>query len=66
MSDSSNTTESNQSEPLYSKGYTHYVLGVLVMVYVFNFDDRQILAILAEPIKADLGLSDTQLGLLSY
>lgn len=65
MSDSSNTTESNQSEPLYTKGYTNYVLGVLVMVYVFNFVDRQILAILAEPIKADLGLSDTQLGLLS-
>lgn len=52
-------------QPLYTKGYTHYVLGVLVMVYVFNFVDRQILAILAEPIKQDLGLSDTQLGMLS-
>src|SRR5262249_53674446 len=41
-----------------------YVLGVLVVVYTFNFIDRQILSILLEPIKHDLGLSDTQLGLL--
>jgi predicted MFS family arabinose efflux permease len=42
-----------------------YVLGVLVVVYTFNFIDRQILSILLEPIKTDLGLSDTQLGLLT-
>ena len=41
-----------------------YVLGVLVVVYTFNFIDRQILSILLEPIKHDLGLSDTQLGVL--
>ena len=35
------------------------------MVYTFNFIDRQILSILLEPIKQDLGLSDTQLGLLT-
>ena len=58
-------SEKDASTPLYTKGYTHYVLGVLVMVYVFNFVDRQILAILAESIKTDLDLSDTQLGLLS-
>ncbi|HMO69165.1 MAG TPA: MFS transporter, partial [Novosphingobium sp.] len=33
-------------------------------VYTFNFLDRQILAILAEPVKADLGLTDTQMGAL--
>jgi MFS family permease len=38
---------------------------VLLLVYVLNFLDRQILNILAEPIKADLQLSDTQLGLLA-
>ncbi len=43
----------------------NYVLGVLVVVYTFNFVDRQILSILIEPIKAELGLSDTQIGLLS-
>lgn len=44
---------------------TSYVLGVLLVVYVFNFIDRQIIAILAPAIKADLGLSDTQIGALS-
>ena len=51
--------------PKFSKAYTRYVLGMLVVVYVFNFIDRQILAILAPSIKADLGLSDTQIGALS-
>nr|WP_245638376.1 MFS transporter [Croceicoccus bisphenolivorans] len=37
---------------------------MLLLVYVFNFLDRQILSILAAPIQADLGLSDTQMGLL--
>lgn len=43
----------------------NYVLAVLTLVYVFNFIDRQILVILQESIKAEMGLSDTQLGLLS-
>jgi MFS family permease len=50
---------------IYSKTYTRYVLGVLVVVYVFNFIDRQILAILAPAIKDELLLSDTQIGALS-
>lgn len=37
---------------------------ILVVVYTFNFIDRQIVGILAIPIKADLGLSDTQLGVM--
>ena len=48
-----------------STRYANYVLGVLVVVYTFNFIDRQILAILLDPIKADLGASDTQMGFLS-
>jgi MFS family permease len=40
------------------------VLAVLVIVYTFNFIDRQIVGILAIPIKAELGLSDSQLGLM--
>lgn len=39
-------------------------LAMLVLVYALNFIDRQIVGILAVPIKADLGLSDTQLGLM--
>jgi predicted MFS family arabinose efflux permease len=42
-----------------------YALGVLVVVYTFNFIDRQILSILLEPIKSELGLTDSQLGLLT-
>jgi len=44
--------------------YAKYVLGVLVIVYIFNFIDRQILSILAEEIKADLGISDAEIGFL--
>lgn len=44
--------------------YSWYVLGVLVLVYILNFIDRQILSILANDIKADLNLSDADLGFL--
>lgn len=44
--------------------YRSYVLLVLVLVYTFNFIDRQIVGILAIPIKAELHLSDSQLGLM--
>lgn len=44
--------------------YRAVVLAMLLLVYTFNFLDRQILGILAVPIKADLGLTDTQLGAL--
>ena len=43
----------------------YYALGVLTVVYSFNFIDRQLLAILQESIKAELSLSDGQLGLLT-
>ena len=42
-----------------------YTLSILLAVYACNFMDRQILAILKPAIKQELGLSDTQLGLLS-
>ena len=41
-----------------------YIVGVLTVVYVFNFIDRQIISVLQEPMRAELGMSDTQLGLL--
>ena len=44
--------------------YPWYVLGVLFLVYVLNFIDRQVPSILAQDIKASLGLSDAQLGFL--
>lgn len=51
--------------PYAKTSYRYYVLAVLTLVYTFNFIDRQLLVILQEPVKADLGLSDTQLGLLT-
>jgi len=53
------------TKPIYTEKYKKYVLYVLTGVYIFNFIDRQILVILQESIKADLNLSDTQLGLLT-
>jgi predicted MFS family arabinose efflux permease len=47
------------------QAYSNYVLAVLFVVYVFNFIDRQILSILIDPIKAELGASDTQMGFLT-
>ncbi|MCH8488298.1 MAG: MFS transporter [Oceanicaulis sp.] len=44
--------------------YRAWVLAMLFLVYAFNFLDRQIIAILAIPIQAELDLSDRQLGLL--
>ncbi|RIV77574.1 spinster family MFS transporter [Pelagerythrobacter aerophilus] len=44
--------------------YSWYALGVLVVVYVLNFIDRQILSILANDIKLDLGVEDDYLGFL--
>jgi MFS family permease len=40
------------------------VLAILLIAYVFNFIDRQIIGVLAVPIKAELALSDRQLGLM--
>lgn len=45
--------------------YARYVLGLLFVVYIFNFLDRQLLAILLQPIKEDLKISDTALGFLT-
>ncbi|QLC21069.1 MFS transporter [Parasphingopyxis sp. CP4] len=47
-----------------ASGYAWYVLSILVILYILNFIDRNILSILAEDIKADLGLTDDQLGFL--
>jgi MFS family permease len=48
-----------------AKSSLRLTLWVLLVVYIFNFLDRQIVNILAEPISRDLGLSDTQIGLMT-
>lgn len=50
--------------PEFSPAYANYVLGVLFVVYVFNFIDRQVLSVFIGPIKEEFGASDTQMGLL--
>lgn len=57
-------TMTTPSPPPPSRAYRHYVLGILVVVYTMNFLDRQILGILASPIKKELGLTDSQVGLM--
>lgn len=48
-----------------SPRYANYVLGVLFVVYVLNFIDRQILSVFIDPIKNEFGVSDTAMGLLT-
>jgi predicted MFS family arabinose efflux permease len=48
-----------------SASYRGYVLTLLFLLYVLNFVDRQILSILVEPIKQELGVSDTAMGFLT-
>jgi MFS family permease len=45
--------------------YSWFVLFMLMFIYIFNFLDRQLMSTLQEYIKADLGLSDSQLGLMT-
>ncbi|MEE2891546.1 MAG: MFS transporter [Pseudomonadota bacterium] len=61
----SSSIASADSSGGFSDATRRYVLGVLVVTYTFNFIDRQILGILVEPIKRDLGVSDTFMGLLT-
>lgn len=57
--------ESNDATlPPGERRYAVLVLIVLTVVYVLNFIDRQILSVLAESIKADLGISDADIGFL--
>ena len=49
----------------FSKGYRRYVLLLFLLVQMTAIVDRQVLAILAEPIKMEFGLSDFQLGALT-
>ena len=62
MSEEAIAPQSRENEPV--PAYSWYALSVLVLVYVLNFIDRQILSILANDIKADLGVDDAYLGFL--
>jgi MFS family permease len=57
-------TAATTTTPKAGKVYRYLVVGLLAVVYTFNFMDRQIMSTLAEPIRKDLGLSDTAIGAL--
>ena len=62
-----NQTNSNEQPAVVAdraSPYAWYALGILFLVYVLNFVDRQIITILAPHIKADLGLDDADIGFL--
>lgn len=61
MPDNTQTT-SNQ---MVNRDSANFVLGMLFIVIMLNFIDRQVISILAEPIKQEMGLSDKQLGLMT-
>jgi MFS family permease len=52
------------AKPLFTGGYTRWVLTLLLSVYTLNFIDRTIIATIGQAIKVDLKLTDAQLGLL--
>lgn len=64
MSDTNEMAAARAEEAAPVPAYSWYVLSVLVVVYILNFIDRQIVSILAVDIKADLGLTDSDMGFL--
>ncbi len=55
-------SESKPEPPYPPENYSWYVVGVLMVFYILSFVDRQIIALLVEPMKADLGLTDLQVS----
>lgn len=66
LSPSNNSPEplNNDNSEYPSVAYSWYVVVILTLTYVVSFVDRQIMALMVEPIRSDLGISDTQMGLL--
>lgn len=56
--------ENSATQPWPSSRKGWFAIAVLVLAFIFSFIDRIIIALLVDPLKADLGLSDTDLGLL--
>lgn len=56
---------SSRENPTLAPTHVRYALGVLVLVNVVNYADRSIIGVLIEPMKRDLALSDTQIGVVT-
>src|SRR6478736_4414686 len=60
-----NLSAIERHKDVFPRSYRRSALIILLMIYVFNFLDRQVVNILAESIKRDLSLSDTELGMIT-
>ena len=58
------TRQSEKSGPDPSLRYPWYVVFILILVFITAFLDRQILSLLVNPIRAEIGITDFQIGLL--
>ncbi|MBT6960110.1 MAG: MFS transporter, partial [Rhodospirillaceae bacterium] len=56
--------DGQESRPYPPTAYAWYVVVILTLAYVVSFIDRQIMALMVEPIRRDLDISDTQISLL--
>lgn len=65
MADIASTASPAPGVRAISAGYRRYAMTMLLIVYILNFVDRQVINILAEPIKNELGLLDWQIGAMS-
>lgn len=63
-SNNNNSVSSSNEPPYPSQAYAWYVVVVLILAYTCSFIDRQILSLLVEPMKRDIGITDTQMSLL--
>ena len=53
------------SSPSSSNAYAWYVVFVLTLLYIVSFLDRTVISMVIDPLKADLGVTDTAVSLLS-
>lgn len=61
----SSSPQPGLTQTIHSQAYKRYITVVLLVIYIFNQTDRAIFGILMEPIKREIGLSDSQLGFLA-
>ena len=65
MSEPEAESDKDAAAPKPSAFYAWYVVGILVLLSLFSWLDRQIIVLLIDPIKQDLGISEVQIGLLT-
>ena len=59
------TRRAEEASPYPPPSQAWYLVGALMVFYIFSFIDRQVIAFLIEPMKRDMALTDTQVGVIS-